>query len=57
MFREALTDFEWTEWSVAALVLFFVVFVGIVIWAYRRSARKHYEYMSKLPLDRRDNQE
>jgi len=39
--------------KVVAMLFFFVAFVGIVIWTYRKSGRKHYEEMAKLPLDER----
>ena len=39
--------------KVAAMLFFFAAFVGIAIWTYRKSGRKHYEEMAKLPLDER----
>ena len=53
MLREALSFFTNTEWTVIGLVLFFVTFVAIVAWTYRRSARKFYRDMAHLPLDER----
>ena len=55
MFKEALKGYDRLEPSIFALVLFVVVFIGIIVWTYKRSSRKHFEYMSRLPLDGRDS--
>jgi cbb3-type cytochrome oxidase subunit 3 len=55
MFVDALEGFP-TAGALVALVLFVAVFVGVVAWVYRRSGRRHYEYMSRLPLDRRNSE-
>jgi len=55
MFVDALTGFPTTP-ALVALVIFLVCFAGIVAWAYRRSARRHYDYMARLPLDGRDSE-
>jgi cbb3-type cytochrome oxidase subunit 3 len=52
--REGLAFFSDTYLMIVALVLFFLTFVGIVVWALRKSARKHYEDMARLPLDERN---
>lgn len=33
-----------------ALILFLIIFVGAVLWVYRRSGREYYRYMGSLPL-------
>lgn len=38
---------------VAALLLFFVTFLGIVVWTFRRSGRDYYAAMASKPLDDR----
>lgn len=41
----------------AALILFLVIFVGSVLWVYRRSGRDYYRYMETLPLKGEDGHE
>jgi cbb3-type cytochrome oxidase subunit 3 len=53
MLREGLSYFTDTHLTVFALLLFFLTFLGVVLWTYRGSARKHYEEMARLPLDER----
>ncbi len=55
MLREGLAFFTDTHLTVIALVLFFSTFAGVVLWTFRKSARKHYEYMARLPLDERNS--
>ena len=39
---------------IVGLLFFFMVFVGIAIWAWRPSAKKNFEQLGKIPL-REDN--
>lgn len=55
MFVEALEGFP-VAGALIALLLFVAVFIGIVAWVYRRSGRRHYDYMASLPLDRRNSE-
>jgi cbb3-type cytochrome oxidase subunit 3 len=55
MLREGLAYFTGTSLTMIAFALFFVTFVGIVLWTYRRSARGHYDEMARLPLDERNS--
>jgi len=56
MFREALKSYEHIDPAIFALLLFVVVFAGIIIRVFRKSERKHHEYMANLPLDGRDSE-
>lgn len=47
----ALKDFPFTELTAAALLLFFIVFVGVVLWAHRPGSREIYQHIDKLPLE------
>ena len=55
MLREGLAFFTDTHLTVIALVLFVCTFAGLVLWTFRKSARKHYEEMANLPLDERNS--
>lgn len=51
MKQEALKYFTDTHYTIAAFIIFFIVFTVIAIWAYRKSAKSTYDRMSRLPLD------
>jgi len=53
MLREGLALFSDTGLALVALFLFLATFLGVVLWTYRKSARKYYEDMARLPLDER----
>jgi cytochrome c oxidase cbb3-type subunit IV len=40
-----------THFSTAFTVVSFVVFIGIVAWAYSRGARAGFDIAARLPLD------
>lgn len=50
MKRLALESFPMTEWTCFALVLFFVLFVGILIWVYRKGSKEIYHHEENLPF-------
>lgn len=33
-----------------AMLLFLAIFIGALIWVYRRSGKEYYRYMENLPL-------
>jgi cbb3-type cytochrome oxidase subunit 3 len=39
------------------LLIFLVCFIGIVFWVYRRSGRKLYDKMARMPLEERGHDE
>ena len=51
MKKIALENFPFTSLTAAALLLFFVVFVGVVLWVYRPGSRRTYNHIEKFPLD------
>jgi cbb3-type cytochrome oxidase subunit 3 len=53
MLREGMELLSDTRFTMLALFLFLVTFVGIVLWTYRKSAREYYNEMARLPLDER----
>ena len=38
-------------WTSVAAPIFFLLFIGIVFWTYKRSRRKTYEETATLPLN------
>ncbi len=46
----ALSQFNDIYLVAIGFFLFFSVFIGAVFWAYRKGSKKHYDYLSKLPL-------
>ncbi len=57
MKSEVLSNFTFTLLPTMALVLFFVMFTGVVIWVYRKSSGKVYGEASNLPLNEGDKDE
>ena len=47
----ALKDFPFTELTAGALILFFIVFVGVIAWVHRPGSRRTYNQIEKLPLE------
>lgn len=52
MKSEVLIQYQWVFLNVFALVLFFVIFMGILVWTLRRENTKLYDYMKSLPLEK-----
>ncbi len=46
----ALSQFSDIYLVAIGFFLFFSVFIGAVFWVYRKDSKKHYDYLSKLPL-------
>lgn len=42
--------FQFTEMTILAFFLFFVTFLGILFWIFRRSGKMSYLTLSRLPL-------
>ena len=52
MIRPWLTDQGFLFGPAFALVMFFVVFIGVLVWIYRPGSRQVYEHEAQLPFDR-----
>lgn len=50
MKQDGLSFFTDTHLTVLGLMLFFLFFVGVLIWVYRKDSNKYYETMEHLPL-------
>jgi hypothetical protein len=46
-----LVQYQWVFLNVFALVLFLVLFFGILIWTARKANTPLYDYMKSLPLE------
>ena len=51
MIKQILTQSDAAGGATLALLLFFVVMTGSILWAYRRGSKKIYETAAKLPLN------
>ncbi len=51
MHRDVLTQFPLMSLVITGQLLFFAIFVGALIWVFRRKSRAFYEQLSKLPMD------
>lgn len=54
MKQEALQAWEGTGYSLLAMVLFLMTFLGLCAWTWRRGTGDHYEAMSRLPFEEDD---
>jgi hypothetical protein len=52
--KEALVQFPWPNLVLIPLILFFVIFVGALIWTDFKSRRQLYSKISQLPLEGED---
>jgi cbb3-type cytochrome oxidase subunit 3 len=51
MMRDWLTDQAQVVWAIAATLLFFSLFAGVMIWVFRPGSRRQYREAERLPLD------
>ncbi len=47
----ALQNFPFVALTASALILFLIIFTGVVLWAYRPGSRQTYDRIDKFPLD------
>jgi cbb3-type cytochrome oxidase subunit 3 len=45
------------NWSMMGLLLFCMIFTGIVIWTFRRGSKEKYDKMAQLALDTENSDE
>ncbi len=45
-----LAGYQWISLNCFAMILFFAVFSGALLWVYRKSGKDFYKYMENLPL-------
>jgi len=51
MKQEGLKFFTNTEYTLIAFIIFFVFFIGMTIWVFRKSAKKQYSQIANIPLE------
>lgn len=51
MIRDLLTHLHWEYLPVLSMFLFFSVFIGAVLWVYRKESKRIYEELGALPLE------
>lgn len=51
MKKEVLSQFVNPDLVLLSFLLFFACFIGVVIWATLKSNKKHFDKMSKMPLE------
>jgi cbb3-type cytochrome oxidase subunit 3 len=50
--RDVLSHFHLPLLSCVGLLLFMGVFIGALMWVFRRGSKEFYQKLSDLPLDR-----
>lgn len=51
MFKQVLAQENIAIWPSLALVLFFLVMCGAILWSYRRGSDETYEHLAAIPLN------
>lgn len=50
MMRQGLSYFTDTQLTLAGMIIFLVIFTGVLFWVFRKSGQAHYSKMEMLPL-------
>ncbi|WII73652.1 cbb3-type cytochrome c oxidase subunit 3 [Bdellovibrio sp. 22V] len=50
MKQEGLRYFTDTHLTALGLLIFFVFFVGVLIWVYRKHSKELYQHLEQIPL-------
>ena len=50
MMKHAFDHYTFVSASCIALLAFFLVFVAVFLWAFRKGSKEVYQYASDLPL-------
>lgn len=56
MIREALSNYPHALLTAVGLILFLGVFVGMLIWVFRKGGKEFYGRMAELPFNERPTQ-
>lgn len=51
MISQWLSDGDYATWPLVALVVFIVVFVGMLVWIFRPGSKEFYKREARLPLE------
>ena len=49
MIREYLSRLHWSVLPVVSMFIFLTIFVGVMIWVYRKDSTRIYKTMENLP--------
>ena len=56
MIRDFLSNLHWSTLPVISMFLFISVFLGAVIWVFRKESTEVYQELGALPLEKEGNQ-
>jgi cbb3-type cytochrome oxidase subunit 3 len=56
MKQEALTQFPWPELALVPLIIFFIFFVGVIVWVNLKANKEKFGQVSLLPLEGEDHE-
>ena len=57
MKQEAMQYFPDINLTVAGMLIFLLVFIGVILWVWRKGSTEVYEAASQLPLKKEDKSE
>jgi cbb3-type cytochrome oxidase subunit 3 len=55
MISQALSHYQHTLLTCVGLLLFLGVFIGSLLWTFRKNGRDFYHFMENLPLEENQN--
>ena len=51
MKQEVLANFPYTWLTVVGFFLFLSVFIGMIIWVFKKDSKKHFDNCSRIPFE------
>lgn len=57
MFAAILDSMNVTPWAMFSLVLFFSVFIGVLVWVFRKGSSEFYQSLARIPLEKDSKQQ
>ncbi|MBF0236791.1 MAG: cbb3-type cytochrome c oxidase subunit 3 [SAR324 cluster bacterium] len=55
MIRDVMAEVGFSFWGITSLLIFFILFVGILGWVFRKNSSRQYEDISRIPLEKSDS--
>ncbi len=57
MFAAILDSMNFTPWAMFSLLLFFSVFIGVLVWVFRKGSSEFYQSLAGIPLEKDSKQQ
>ncbi|MCB1049175.1 MAG: CcoQ/FixQ family Cbb3-type cytochrome c oxidase assembly chaperone [Acidobacteria bacterium] len=57
MLKTLISQGNYAIWAEASMVIFLIVFLATVVWAFRKRSATHYSYMAHMALENETQEE